>query len=1121
MTDISEINQLAAQKRQLLELLLAEAGIEFSPKLQIVKRSKSENIPLSFAQQRLWFFDQLQPGTSFYNIPAAVRLQGCLQVDALEKSLREIVERHEILRTTFTKVNEEAVQVIHAQPNFQLPIIDLSQLSKTAQEIKVLELAQAEAEYPFDLVNDSLLRIKLLHLHEQEHVLLIVMHHIVADGWSLGVLVRELTSVYAAFSQNRCSPLPELPIQYADFATWQRQYLQGEVLATQLAYWKQQLKGIPPLLQLPTDRPRLPVQSFRGAVHPLALSKAVTAALKDLSQREGVTLFMTLLAAFKTLLYRYTHEHDISVGSPVANRNQVETEHLIGMFVNTLVMRTDVSGNPSFRELLSRVREVALGAFSHQDVPFEKLVEELQPERNLSYSPLFQVTFALQNTSMPALQFVGIELNTFQINNNTAKFDLSLDLSETEDCISGYFEYNTDLFNAETIARMSEHFQTLLEGIIANPDQCLGELPILPARERHQLLVEWNNTTVEYPQNQCIHQLFAAQVEQTPDAVAVVFEDIQLSYQELNAKANQLAHHLQGLGVGPEVLVGIFMERSLEMLVGLLGILKAGGAYVPLDPSYPPQRLQFILNDTQVPVLLTQERLLASLPDHEAQVVCLDRDWTTITSLPAQNLDSGVRSENLAYVIYTSGSTGTPKGVLIPHQAVLRLVLGIDYTPLDSTVVCLQLAPIAFDAATFEIWGTLLHGGSCVLYPTFGIPEPQELQTTLQRYHVTTLWLTAALFNTLITDAPEVLLGVRELLTGGEALSVSHIREAQRQLPGTQLINGYGPTESTTFTCCYRIPQILDRELSSIPIGRPIANTQIYILDAHLQPVPMGVTGELHIGGAGLARGYLNRPELTAEKFIANPFGAGRLYKTGDLTRYLPDGTIEFLGRVDHQVKIRGFRIELGEIEAILGQHPAIQEAVVLVREDHPGEKRLVAYVVTSANSHVSEFRSYLKSKLPDYMMPAAFVMLDSLPLTVNGKVDRRALPLPEIARPDLQVNYVAPRTKLEQEIAKIWQDVLQVEKVGLHDNFFDLGGHSLLVIRIHDRLRDIINQDFSVVEIFKYPTVSSFAHYLSPENSKVLSLSANNNHQFTDIKAGRNRLKQRLTRSSEQRGAK
>ncbi|MBW4630463.1 MAG: amino acid adenylation domain-containing protein [Iphinoe sp. HA4291-MV1] len=1050
---------------------------------------RNADLPLSFAQTRLWFLDQLERNSAFYNIPAAVRLQGQLQLTALEQSLGEIIARHETLRTNFVTVDGIPNQIIHPVTNWTLSIVDCEDLPRGEQQTATQQLTQLHAQQPFDLANESLFRATLVVLSDTEHILLICMHHIVSDGWSMGVFVQELTVLYNAYSQGQPLPLAPLPIQYADFAVWQRQWLSGSVLQTQLTYWQQQLADAPALLSLPTDRPRPSVQTFTGGHLSFEVSCELTAALTQLSQQQGCTLFMTLLAAFDVLLCRYTNTSDILVGTPIANRNQSEIEGLIGFFVNTLVMRTDVSGNPSFGELLNRVRDMAIDAYAHQDLPFEMLVEALQPERSLSHTPLFQVMFVLQNAPMSVVEPTGLSVSLLPVESTTAKFDLTLSMQNTASGLVGVWEYNTDLFDSSTIERMAGQFQTLLSGIVANPIGQISQLPLLTEPEQQQLLIEWNDTTVDYPTDKCIHFLFESQVERTPNAVALVYENQQLTYDELNCRANQLAHYLQSLGVGPEVLVGICVERSLDMVVGLLGILKAGGAYVPLDPEYPTERLSFMLEDAAVSVLLTQQHLVERLPQHEAQLVCLDSDAQLISQSPQDNFITAVQATNLAYVIYTSGSTGVPKGVEVVHRGVNRLLFGVDYAHLDATQRFLQMAPISFDASTFEIWGALLHGARCVLYPG-NIPTSKELCHEIHKHGITTLWLTAALFNSIIDDASQTLSGIEQLLIGGEALSVAHVQRASETLPSTQIINGYGPTESTTFTCCHPIGRPLETIIQSIPIGRPIANTQVYILDSHLQPVPIGVPGELHIGGAGLARGYLNRPELTTEKFIPNPFDNSKfqipnskLYKTGDLARYLPDGNIEYLGRIDNQVKIRGFRIELGEIEAVLSQHPSVHSVVVTATVDTPAEQRLVAYIVPQNQSAptISELRQFLKTKLPNYMVPQAIVMLESLPLTPNGKVDRRALPTPELNR-ELLDKFVAPRTRIEEMLAHIWASVLKVEQVGIHDNFFELGGHSLLATQVISRLQEAFGTSLPLRCLFESPTIAQLSEVISSE---------------------------------------
>jgi len=1051
----------------------ADKTVAAQPSIQPIPRTGE--LPLSFSQQRMWFLDQLEPGTPAYNRPSSIRLTGSLNVAALEKSLNEIVRRHEVLRTHFPMNNGIPIQVIASNLNLTLSVTDLSDWPD--RETEAQRLAASEAQRSFDLAQGPLIRAGLLRLNKEIHVLLLTMHHIVFDGWSMGVLLRELAALYEAFSTGKSSPLPKLPIQYVDFALWQRQWLQGETLNTQLSYWKQKLADIT-VLNLPTVRPRPAVQTFRGGKQSLVLSKGLSDSLKALSQPENVTLFMTLLAAFQTLLHRYTGQDDIIVGSPIAGRHLVETEKLIGVFINTLVLRTDLSGNPTFQALLARVRETALGAYAHQTVPFEKLVEELQPERDLSRTPLFQVIFQLRNIPNETLEVQGLLWDEFEFETGVARLDLALDMVDKPEGLYCLLMYNADRFDGDTIRRMAGHFQTLLEGIVASSNQKLSELPLLTEVEQHQLLVEWNNTQREYPQDTCIHQLFEAQVERTPDVIAVVFEAQQLTYRELNNQANQLAHDLQTLGVKPEVLVGICIERSLNMVIGLLGILKAGGAYLPLDPDYPAARLAFMLEDAGGEVLLTQSNLVKQLPEATAQVICLDTERKTLSRLSTNNLASGVASSNLAYVMYTSGSTGQPKGVSIVHRGVVRLVKKTNYVNLTADEVLLQLAPISFDASTFEIWGSLLNGAKLIVMPPH-TPSLEELGRVIGQYQVTTLWLTAALFHTMVSERLEDLRPVRQLLAGGDVLSIPHVRKALQELKQCQLINGYGPTENTTFTCCCSITE--SKMGTSVPIGRPIANTQVYLLDKNRKPVPIGVPGELYIGGAGLARGYLNRHDLTADKFIPNPFSNepdSRLYKTGDLARYLPDGNLEYLGRLDNQVKIRGFRVELGEIEAVLVQHPEVREAVVIVREDHPADKRLVAYLVLNKVQKAMPYtlRRFIKEKLPDYMVPSAFVRLDAIPLTPNGKVDRRALPTPDQTRPDLEETFVAPSTPVEERLAGIWAEVLHREPIGSYDNFFELGGHSLLATQVISRISEAFAVDIPLRSLFETPTVAGLA---------------------------------------------
>ncbi|KZE44088.1 hypothetical protein AV540_01955 [Brevibacillus parabrevis] len=1056
---IFEHPTIAAWSEQTAALQLGETDTDGSS-TQIQPVSRDGALPLSFAQQRLWFFDQLMPDNPMYNIPFALRLQGELDVAAWEKSLQAIIARHESLRTTFTDIDGQAVQVIHPQLDWKLDFVDLRDRSGDEKQQAIERLAADNAARPFDLRHGPLIRATMMRTEEQAHVFLINMHHIVSDGWSVGVFLRELFAHYEAYCKGEVPQLAPMPIQYADFAAWQREWLDGEVLDQQVAYWKEKLGGAEPLLALPTDRPRPAVQSYEGATYTTTFPHDLLAKLKKLSKEANTTLYMTLLAAFQTLLYRYSGQEDIVVGSPVAGRNRQETEKLIGFFVNTLALRTNLSGDLPFSELLARVRETALAAYAHQDVPFEKLVDELQLERSLSYSQLFQVMFVLQNFPLEDVETAGIHVAPVDTESHltTSKFDLTLTMREKEDTLVAAFEYSTDLFDRSTIERMAEHLQNVLASIVTQPEESLDKLALLGESEWNKLVVEQNATATDYPRDKTVHQLFAETAAQHPERIAAVAGDQQLTYAELEAKANQLANYLQKQGVEAGTLVGLCVDRSLDMLVGLLGILKAGGAYVPLDPAYPEERLAFMLADANVSILLTQKHLGKQWKGRKRRTVYLDRDakkWAAESPL-APEVDT--TKDSLAYVIYTSGSTGTPKGVLVAHRGIVRLVKDTNYVTITEADVFLQASTVSFDAATFEIWGALLNGAKLVLMPP-DLPSLDDLGEAIVQHKVSTLWLTAGLFSIMVDHNADYLRGVRQLLVGGDVVSVPHVRKVLA-LGGVTVINGYGPTENTTFTCCYPVTELAE-DITSFPIGRPISNTTVYVLDKNKQPVPLGVAGELYIGGDGLALGYLNNPELTAERFVENPFDpqkGSRLYRTGDLVRYLPDGTIEFIGRIDNQVKIRGFRIELGEIETALLRHPAVQEAFLMVREDAPGDKRLAAYLVFANDQTVepAEMRSYLKDKLPEYMIPSAFVQMDSFPLTPNGKVDRRALPTPEYARSEAASGYVAPATELEVKLADIWKTVLGVVDVGIHDNFFELGGDSILSIQIVARANQL-----------------------------------------------------------------
>ncbi|AFZ33414.1 Non-ribosomal peptide synthase (plasmid) [Gloeocapsa sp. PCC 7428] len=1067
---ISQIRQAFAIELPLRQLFEKPTIAQLAPEIDaaigintiappILPVSQQE-LPLSFAQQRLWFLSQLEPDSPDYNLAAAVQITGLLNIDALTQSFNEIIDRHQTLRTAFVAFDGQARQIIHPTTSIDLPIIDLSGIDASTQAGEIKRIADRESQQPFSLDRSPLLRVKIVHLGDTHHVMLLTLHHIVADGWSIGILVRELAVLYPAFCQGKRSPLPELSIQYADFAAWQRQWLQGEILERQLSYWKVQLQDAPSLLELPTDYPRPAVQSWQGGSYTFQLSPELTAQLKRLSQQSGCTLFMTLLAAFQTLLYRYTDSEDIVVGSAIANRNRAEIEPLIGFFVNTLALRTDLSGNPTFEELLHRVREVTLGAYAHQDLPFEQLVDTLQPQRSLSYNPLFQVMFVLQ-TAIADLEIAGLSWSIIAQERQTAKFDLTLSIEETATALQGVLEYRQDLFQSATIERMTKHLEILLDAIVSDPEQQISQFNFLTDSELQQVLVDWNQTQVDYPQ-MCVHELFAAQAMQNQDAIALVWKNQQLSYQQLNTQADQLAQQLRNLGVKSETRVGICLEPSLEVIIGILAILKAGGTYVPLDPQLPSARLNFILEDAQVSILL-----------HGFQ--CGSWDIEVIRNTEFLNSNTPT-PDQIAYIMYTSGSTGIPKGVCVTHRGIIRLVINSNYVDLNSSEILLQAAPLLFDASTFEIWGALLNGGRLILLPTQQ-PSLDELAKTIATHHISTLWLTTGLFYLMVDEQLQSFKSVRQLLAGGDVLSAVHVHKLQQAHPNCQVINGYGPTENTTFTCCYPVPQN-HVPTQPIPIGYPIPNTYVYVLDKHLQFVPIGVHGELCVSGDGLALGYLNQPELTAQKFLPNPFNFNlksqrqlRIYKTGDRVRYRADGTIEYLGRLDNQAKIRGFRVELGEIETTLCQHPDVKAAVVIPQQDAPN-KRLIAYVVSDSQLDL-DLRSFLADKLPEYLIPALFVQLETLPITPNGKVDRTALPLPKIS-PPVDKNAL-PTTAIQATLAQIWQSILKVEQVGIHDNFFGLGGDSILAIQIVSRAQQAGIQ-ITPKQLFQHQTIAELA---------------------------------------------
>lgn len=1071
---------LSRAKRAILDLQLSEDGPSQS-KQKIPLRQNRDSAPLSFAQQRLWFLDQFEPNSPFYNLSKAVKLSGALNLNAVRRALETIIDRHETLRTSYISVNATPVQVITKDRVMNIPVTDLTKFPEDQREQELESEMQEELQRPFNLSRDLMLRATLFRLSQEEHLLLLVMHHIASDAWSLNLLLNELGRLYTSYATGLDTNLPPLPIQYGDFAQWQKDWLKEDNLNNHLQYWKEQLKNIPPLLQLPTDRTRPVIQTYRGARLTYLMPAEMYESLVALGKQNGATLFMTLLATFKILLHRYTGQEEIVVGSPIAGRIRSETENLIGFFVNTLVLRSRLPADLTFQDLLAQMRETALQAFAHQDVPFEKLVEELRPERSLSHSPLFQVMFVLQNIPTQVPEFAGLTFTPMDVETHISKFDLTLYMGKRGDEFRGRLEYNTDLFDQETMERMLGHFNMLLKAIVARPDQRISELALLTPAEQELMLVHWNNTKSAIGTQQTLHGLFEAQVEKSAEAVAVVFEKQTITYRELNRRANQLAHHLISIGVGPEVHVAIYLERSIEMMIAILAVLKAGGAYIPLDPTHPAERLAYILEDSLAALVITQDLLTTSLSFRGIPVLKIDADWNLIEKSPDDNPDSVLFPRNAAYLIYTSGSTGRPKGVIISHFSVVNLLQSMAQHPgLTEQDVFLAVTTLSFDISILELFLPLIIGAQVVVASredgTFG----DQLISKLSDYSVTAMQATPATWQ-LLLDAGWQPLPSFKIFCGGEALP----RElAGKLLAGSSLWNLYGPTETTIWSMIHQVhpgdPSIL--------IGKPIANTQVYVLDKEMQPVPIGVPGELHIGGFGIARGYWNRPELIAEKFLPDPFGnepGGRLYQTGDTARFRSDGNIEFLGRQDYQVKVRGFRIELGEIEAALEQYPAIDQNVVIVREDMPGDKRLVAYIVANQQStpSVSELRSFLSQKLPEYMVPSAFVFLDALPRTPNGKVDRANLLPPEKIRPELDEEFIAPRNAVEQIVADIWCELLRIERVGVMDNFFDLGGHSLLATQIISRVRDLFQIELPLRRIFEAPTIDGLAEALLNES--------------------------------------
>jgi amino acid adenylation domain-containing protein len=1077
--DTEKKSKLSPAKRALLEQRLRGVSGSAQTKRDIPRRPQQDSAPLSFAQQSLWFLDQLQPGSASYNVSRHVLISGSFNHAALEQALATLIERHESLRTIFRTEDSEPVQIIQPPLPVSLPVTDLSHLPADERAMETERLAVEHATAPFNLSAGPLFSPKLIRQNENQQLLLLAIHHIVTDAWSTSILVRELIALYEAFKRGEPSPLENLPLQYADFAVWQREQLTGDVLEKHLSFWKQQLAGAPALLELPAERSRPAIQTSRGAFETSNIPKEISEALRELANQEGATLFMTLLAAFDTLLYRYTGEDDLVIGSPIAGRSRAELENLVGFFVNSLPLRTILAGNPTFRDAIQRVKATVLEGFAHQDLPFEKIVEAVQPPRSLSYSPIFQVMFALENYSATADLS---EIDPLKREYDSSKFDLTLFVTESAGGLGCWLEYNTDLFSESFARNALEHFQILLRGVVANPNERIANLPLIGEAETKQLLVDWNNTQTAFSYGGSIHGLFEIQAAQTPDSMALICGGDHLSYRELNERANQLARYLVRMGVGPETRVAICLSRNVELVVAVLAVLKAGGAYVPLDPAYPGERLAFTLEDSNALVLITDESLLKELPATQARRILVDADDDKIRREESANLPATCAPENLAYVIYTSGSTGRPKGVAIEHRSAVDF-LNWSHTVFtrEQLAAVLFSTSICFDLSVFELFAPLTAGGKVVLVANaLKLTEIDSIDVTL--------------VNTVPSALNELILmngipsSVKTINLAGEPLPGSLVDEIHRSTAVQKVFNLYGPSEDTTYST---YATALKDSSAEPTIGGPIANTAAYILDSTLQLAPAGVPGQLHLSGAGLARCYLNRPDLTAEKFIPDPFSGrtgARMYRTGDLARYQTNGEIQFLGRLDNQVKLRGYRIELGEIETILRDHPAVTETVVVSRESTQGHKDLVAYIATSngtSESLIAELRAHLRGKLPEYMVPSYFHFLDKLPLTPNGKIDRRALPAPDRLHSAAAVSRSAPSNLIEEQLAQIWKDVLAIEHVGVNDNFFEIGGHSLLATRVMSRLCETFKVNMPLSYFFESPTVAGLAEVLRDESTK------------------------------------
>ena len=1063
-------------------------GLRLPP---IEHEADRSNLPLSFSQRRLWFLDRLEGESSFYNIPLVVKLSGALDEQALEKGINALVERHEALRTTFIEKDGDAVQVIAPELKITLEKQDLSGYSGKG----VMEAISQYIAQPFDLEKGPVFRAGLVKTGDDGHILAIAVHHIVFDGWSRGIFIEELISLYRGIKAGQASILTELPVQYGDYALWQNKWFDGELKEEMLSYWRDKLGGELPALELPTDRPRPAVQTYNGDVVHIALTRELSEALRRLSREKEATLFMTMLAAFKALLYRYTGQEDIIVGTPIAGRNYSETEGMIGFFVNTLALRTDLSGAPEFQELLQRVRTCTLDAYENQEMPFDKLVEELQPDRDMSRQPVFQVMFILQNTPVKEAKVAGMELKPVEVESKTSKFDLTLELYEDADGIKGWIEYNTDLFEAERIGRMAACYTRLLEGAVKNSSTRIDKIEILDEKEYGKVVKEWNNTGKDYGTAACIHEIFEKLAGEMPQKEAVCCRGEALTYGELNRRANRLARFIQKKGLGEKSIVGVCTQRSIGAIVGILAALKAGGAYMPLDPGYPEERIRYMIEDSGAGIIISEDRYADLLGDFKGEKVLMDRDWDKISEEAGDNLGIRVKPESPAYVIYTSGSTGLPKGVIGVNSAAMnRFNWMWEKYPFTEGEVCCQKTSLNFVDSVWEIFGSLLKGVRSIIIPDEELKDTYRFIEVLEKEKVSRIVLVPSLLNAILDMDKNIgqrLRGLKLWVVSGETLSTGLVERFRESMPENRLLNLYGSSEVSADVTYYDTGEYSEG-MKSIPIGRPIPNTRIYILDSGMNPVPPGVNGEIYVGGDGLAQGYLNRPELTKEKFIPDPFETekeGRLFRTGDIGRYLPDGNILYIGRKDNQVKVRGYRIELGEIEDALKGCPGIKEAAADVYEDGAGGRGLVAYMVQEKESGgTEEIREFLKGKLPEYMLPSIYVPLEEMPLNANGKIDRRALKKVIIAG-ELNRQFVAPETATELMLSELWCEILGFEKISIEDSFFVIGGHSLLATRLLAKIRNSIQVDITLKEFFLHSTIKALAQIVEEKLLNTLNL--------------------------------